>query len=500
MDFHRSGASRLPASLFMLLGLLLLLPLGMPAAAVAVGEQAAVSTARPNVLLLIVDDLNDEVGFMGDASAHTPNMDQLAAQSVVFEHAYAQAPICNPSRTSFLTGMYPHSTGIYGLEPAFWQLPEFTDALTIPLYLRGAGYRTAAIGKVFHQRNHEPSFTDNLKSWFGAFGPFPDTPLNLDSTIQLSKYFDWGPYLTETQTPDYKVSQKATQFLQQAAEQKQPFFLALGFFRPHVPLYAPQEFFDQHPLESIAQAPDQSSDLDDIPAFARKLVSYDAEQRFSRYLQQQDRARSFRQAFKASVSLADRELGRVLDALEASGQADSTIVILTSDHGVQNGEKNLWFKRTLWDKTLHVPMLVRVPGQPPKRVAAPVGLIDIFPTLCELLDLPLPAQLDGVSVASWLQGASGAGAPPRGPVISVHGPGNVSLTDGRWRYIRYADGSEELYDHSVDAQERRNLAWDGRPVTRHAEILDEFRRQTPADFKDFAPGTQGMSSAAYPGK
>jgi len=452
----------------------------------------------PNVLFLIVDDLNTQVGFLGDETAHTPRMDALANESIIFEHAYAQAPICNPSRTSFLTGIYPHSTGLYGQRPEFWEVEGYDGAVTLPLHFRNNGYHTASIGKVTNYRRHTPSF-DYTKGWFGAFGPFPDAPLNLPENSGFSKYFDWGPLLEEPETADYKVASAAVDYLRSEKFCESPFFLAVGFFRPHVPLFAPKKYFDLHPLATVNPPVTRETTVTAIPEFAKQLVSYSSEQRFNRFLSEEDRGRGFLQAYRASVSLADEQIGRILDSLAESDHAQNTIVVIIGDHGVQNGAKNLWFKRTLWEKTLAVPMVIHIPDYPYRRMDMPVGLIDLFPTLSEIAGLTIPAQVEGVSLLPWIDSPEGDVGRVREPVITVHGPGNVSIRDQRWRYIRYEDESEELYDHSNDPDESSNLVA-GESVHELQPILEGFRHLIPATFSGFAPGTSGMASAAYPGK
>jgi choline-sulfatase len=458
-----------------------------------------VQASKPlNVLFIIVDDLSRQVGFLGDESASTPSMDTLAQSSIVFENAFAQAPLCNPSRVSFLTGVYPHYTGIYGLKPNFWELEEYADLLTLPQHFRKNGYHTGSVGKVLHHERHSPSF-DLVEGWFGAFGPFPPEPLNLEPNSQFSKYFDWGPLLDETETADYQVASAAMEYIRSAPYGDSPFFLAVGFFRPHVPLYAPQEYFDLHPISSVQVPVTERSTIEEIGDFAKQLISYNSGQKFNTYLQDQDRARGFLQAYRASVSLTDSQVGRVLGELEESGHADETIVVMIGDHGVQNGAKNLWFKRTLWEQTAGVPMLISIPGVVPRRIDMPVGLVDLFPTLSEIAGLPAPDQLQGISLVPWIEAPDGVYGRVREPVLTVHGPGNVSIRDGRWRYIRYADGSEELYDHWQDTIESVNLVADDQdPEIQNA--LESLRYSIPEVFSDFAPGTEGMSSAAYPGR
>jgi arylsulfatase A-like enzyme len=445
---------------------------------------------KPNVLFIMVDDLNTDVGFLGDAYAKTPNLDRLAEQSVVFENAHCQAPICGPSRNSLLIGKYPHNTGLYSLHPLFRDVEELEDLVSLPQLFLENGYSCPNVGKIFHTTADKKSF-DKVYGWFGGFGPFPEKPIHLDPDLPVHPYYDWGPYLTESETADGQVAQKSIELIKEDAASDQPFFISVGFFRPHCPLYAPQEWFDIHPLEGVDPATDQSEDMTDISPYARKLINYDRNQLYSQWIRN-GRSASFIQAYRSCVSFSDHCVGKVLDALRESGEMDNTIIVLCGDHGVQNGRKNLWFKRTLWNATTQVALIIKAPGYPPTRIQAPVGLIDIYPTLCKLAGITPPSQLDGLSLVGLLEGRS----EERPPALTSHGPGNFSLRDERWHYIRYADGSEELYDHSSDSDERTNLA--GEPES--AEIIARFEPFVPKQWKPFAPGSKGISSQVFPEK
>jgi arylsulfatase A-like enzyme len=453
---------------------------------------SAAAEKMPNVLFIAVDDLNTEVGFLGDPHAKTPNMDRLAEQSVVFSRAYCQSPICGPSRSSFLTGRYPHHTGLYSLDPMFRDVEELKEVISLPQHFRKNGYWSATVGKIYHSKPDPESF-DVIHGWMGAFGPFPEETIHLNPELPVHPYYDWGAFLEDEETADYKVAQSACGFIEKATETDEPFFISVGFFRPHCPLYAPQKWFDLHPLEGIVPLPDQSEDLTDIPAYGKKLVSYFGRQDYNRFLRENNRAASFLQAYRACVSFTDHCIGRVLDALEKSGQADHTIVVLFGDHGVQNGKKNLWYKRTLWEASTQVPLLIKPVGTSAgQAVKMPVGLIDLYPTLCELTGLEAPGGLDGTSLTGLMRGEK----TDRDPVLSVFGPDNFALRSDRWRYIRYADGSEELYDHRNDPDEKTNLA----DNPEYAPVLNEFRPQVPKKSIPFAPGSKGIGSGAFLGK
>jgi arylsulfatase A-like enzyme len=461
---------------------------GLLGALSAFGSSKSVT---PNILFIVVDDLNTEVGYLGDPHAKTPHMDRLAEQSVVFSRAYCQSPICGPSRNSLLTGRHPHRTGLYSLEPLFRDVEALKDVVSLPQHFRKNGYWSASVGKIYHRKPDPESF-DTVHGWMGAFGPFPENTIHLDPDLPVHPYYDWGAFLEDEETADYKVAQSACGFIEKASQMDQPFFIAAGFFRPHCPLYAPQKWFDLHPLKGIVSLPDQSADMEDIPAYGRKLVNYDGRQKYNRFLRDNRHTASFLQAYRACVSLTDHCIGLVLDALEESGEAENTIVVLLSDHGVQNGRKNLWYKRTLWEASTQVPLLIKPAGSTARRVVhTPVGLIDLYPTLCELAGLETPGGLDGISLAGWMRGKK----QERPPVLSVFGPGNFTLRSDCWRYIRYADGAEELYDHRVDPDEKTNLAAN----PEYDEVLAGFRSQIPKRSMPFVPGSEGIASGAFPG-
>jgi len=445
----------------------------------------------PNVLLIAVDDLNTDVGFLGTSYARTPEMDRLAARSAIFENAHCQAPICGPSRNSFLTGRYPHRTGLYSLLPLYSEVEELRNLPTFPEWFRERGYRSVMLGKIFHAKP-DPRAADKFIGGYG-FGPFPEKPIHLPEKNPFHPFYDWGPLLEDEQTTDYRMAQDATRELRKLAGGSQPFFLSVGFMRPHCPYYAPQRWFDLHPLESVEPYKDQTDDLADLPAYAKRLVP--SEKNYHQFLMEKDRARSLLQAYRASVSYVDHCIGMLLSALRESGLEENTVVVLFGDHGLQNGRKNQWFKRTLWEASTRVPLLISLPGQQEaRRVTAPVGLIDLFPTLCEVAGLPQAEALDGLSLLGLIDGSDrGAGRPP---ALTSHGPGNFAVRDARWRYIRYADGSEELYDHASDPDERRNLAGDS-VLAAEKGRLGAF---IPTAWAGFAPGSKDLGSAAFPGK
>jgi len=451
------------------------------------------SASTPNILFIMADDLNTDLGFMGDATAITPNLDQFAKEATVFNKAYCQAPICGPSRNSLLTGLYPHNSGLYSLDPRYDEVPEYADLVSLPLLFRNNGYSTKNAGKIYHTWADPKAFENNY-GWFGGFGPFPEKKIH-DPGFGTHQFFDWGPYLEEPETSDYKIAQKAIELIRASKDSDKPFFIAAGFMSPHAPLYAPQRWFDIHPVDSIPPLEDQSEDMKDISPYALKHVSYGGQQKYSNWIHESNLTSSYRQAYRACVSHTDYCVGLLLDALKEEGLEENTIIVFLSDHGVQLGRKNLWKKRTLWEATAQVPMIIKAPGNvSPLRVDVPVGMIDIYPTLCDLVGIAKPEHLEGLSLIGLMEG--GKASKQRKPVLTSHGPGNFALRDARWRFIRYADGSEELYDHNVDPDEHTNLA--NNPE--YAPVIATFSPLIPKTSRPFAPGSKGLASGAFPGK
>jgi arylsulfatase A-like enzyme len=271
---------------------------------------------------------------------------------------------------------------------------------------------------------------------------------------QNANEFDWGPFeKPDAEMGDGQMVEWAVKFLAQPP--KQPFFLAAGIYRPHLPFYAPKKYFDMYPLDNVTLPPIKDDDCDDLPEAGKKMA---ADRRGDYELVvKEGRHRELVQAYLASVTIADALIGQLLDALDSSPAAKNTIVVLWSDHGWHLGEKQHLHKFTLWERSTRVPFIIAAPKITPagSRTARPVGLIDLFPTLNELCDLPSVSTLDGKSLVSLLKDPSREWSEP---AITTHGQGNHAVRTERWRYIRYTDGSEELYDHDIDTNEWTNLA------------------------------------------
>jgi len=419
--------------------------------------------ARPNVLFIGVDDLRDWVGHLsGHPNAKTPNIDRLAKRGVSFTRAYCSAPLCNPSRISLLTGVAPSKSGVYGNEEKLRQ--KLPDAVTLMQHFRASGYSVRGAGKIFHGTS-----AYDMDSWdiFFKSSGSKKHRVKRDSSLPKSAWVPWGALACSDDEMLDGINAKWI-ITELKKPQEKPFFLAYGLTKPHLTWSVPQKYFDLHPLEGIKLPPTKKGDLDDLPAFGKKLARevYDPSgERDFAVKPNGDHANVIAnnqwlkavQAYLATISFADAQIGRVLDALDRSRHADNTIVVLWGDHGWHLGEKEHWRKHALWDVSTRTPLVFSAPDgvAKGKLCQRPVSLIDIYPTLLDLCGLSELKGLDGQSLKLLLEN------PDRQwerPVVITYGLNNHAIQTERWRYIRYRDGGEELYDHERDPNEWTNLA------------------------------------------
>ncbi len=398
--------------------------------ALVVTATAALPQERPNVLFIAVDDLNDWVGCLGGhPQALTPNIDALASSGTLFANAHCAAPLCNPSRTALLFGQHPTTTGVFGNMDDWRTFDSLQGSESLPELFRRNGYFTAAAGKIFHANHggwkgaltHEEGAPYAGRSGFGQPEAWderfpakaiqlPMAPVLIDTHRNgINHHWDWGPIdFRADDTEDGKTSRWAERQLR--ATHDRPFFLAVGIYRPHDPQYSPSEYFDRHPLAAVELPRILDSDLDDIPAVAHRHVR--AANSYEAMIRKHNALQSAARGYLAAVTFADAMIGRVLRALAASPYADSTIVVLFSDHGYHIGEKKKYHKSTLWEEATRVPLIVRVPGMPAGQVSTrPVSLVDIYPTLAELASLTPSQDLDGRSLVPLLGDPRAADAP-----------------------------------------------------------------------------------------
>lgn len=445
----------------------------------AAGERTAIRQP-PNILFIVIDDLNDWVAPLGGhPQVRTPYLDALARRGMTFTNAHCQSPLCNPSRTSVLTGLRPGTTGVYALAPWFRSDERFRDHPTLLQWFRRHGYWTVCTGKVFHGGYPPKAERAQEADEWGLDGRITHRPkAKLVQTPDPHPLVDWGVFPERDEDCfDYDIASWATAWLRRAPTDK-PWFFAVGFQHPHVPCYAPKKWFDLYPEDRLVMPSVKEDDREDLPRFASYLHWKLPEPRW-KWLRQSGQWRPLVRAYLASVSFVDAQIGRVLETLRQSGQENRTLVVLWSDHGWHLGEKGITGKNTLWERSTRVPLLLAGPGVAAgTRCQRPVELLDLYPTLAEYCGLKLPPGLEGISLMPWLKDPQ---ATRERPAITTHNPGNHAVRTERWRYIRYADGSEELYDLQTDPHEWHNLAGQ----TRYTELKRELARWLPR--KDVPP-------------
>jgi arylsulfatase A-like enzyme len=440
---------------------------------------ASLTGGKLNVLFIASDDLNDWIGCLGGhPDAKTPNIDALARRGVLFSNAHCAAPCCGPSRAALLTGVAPWESGVYWNDSKLRNSPVLHDVKTLPQQFWADGYRVTGSGKIFHDLDHEaaswqdywPSLTQ-ARIW-PLMPPKEKRPLN---GVVHDLQFDWGAIdrpvqeMSDWRTADWIIKQLKT-------PDRDPFFLACGFFKPHLPWYVPQEYLDRFPLDQIHMPAYKADDLDDLPPIALKTTYWMEAHRKMLDAGGEDNWRRGVQAMLASISFVDDCVGRVIDALDHSPYADNTIVVLWGDHGQHCGEKDHWSKFTGWERTTHTPLMMVVPGLTKSGGVCkrPVNLLDIYPTLTEICNLHPQHELSGTSLVPLLKNPQ---AERKGPSITTLGPKRYSLRTERWRYISYEDGSEELYDRDADPNEWKNLA----DNPEYAGIKATLKKQVPVN-------------------
>jgi arylsulfatase A-like enzyme len=437
--------------------------LGLAAATVAGAcfQRSAATPDSPNVIFISIDDLNDWIPMLGGyaGTVHAPHLARLAARGTVFTNAHSQSVSCMASRASAMTGMWPETTGIVGVERTHDFRKWAPDAITIPAAFRAAGYEAIGLGKVFH--HPDPiSWDRSVHSW-----PDPEPARSPLSGVRFPYYFDWGPLdLPVHFMGDHRMVSAALEVLRKRSEREKPLFLGIGIVKPHPPWIVPREFFELYPLDEIVVPSIPEDDLEDVPAVAASEVFGLG---YQEQLERHGAERQAIQAFLATLSYVDSLLGMIVDELDRGGAWERSVVVLWSDHGLHLGEKRRWHKFTLWEESTRVPLVVCAPGVGPgSRCARAVGLIDLFPTLVEICGIPRPLSLEGESLVPLLVDPT---SPRQRPAMTTWRQ-NRAVRSDRWRYIRYVDGSEELYDHDADPREWVNLAGDPRFATVKADL------------------------------
>lgn len=443
-------------------------------------------SAKPNVLFIAVDDMNNDLGCYGNSLVKSPNIDRLAAAGTRFDRAYCQFPLCSPSRSSLMTGLRPDTTRVFDLRYHFRQgLP---DMVTLPQMFMKAGYFSARVGKIYHYGNPGDIGTSGLDdpaSWNEFSNPAgrDHTTLELD-IINYTPKRGLGSAMAfladqtgeDEEHTDGKVANEAIRLLN--AHKDKPFFLAVGFYKPHTPYVAPKKYWDPYPMEKITLpyvAPDfQRNALEPALASTKPwpYMGVTPEQ-----------ARECKQAYYAAISFVDAQIGRVLDELDRLKLRDNTIIVFWSDHGYHLGEHGLWMKQSCYEEASRVPFIIAAPGQKAVGKASPrtVELLDMYPTLADLAGLTPPPNLEGASVRPLLDNPS---APWTHAAYTQVQRGNFpghSVRTERWRYTEWAGGEKgaELYDHETDPQEVNNLANDPKHAATVAEMKALVKKMHP---------------------
>lgn len=439
--------------------------------------------ARPNVLFIIVDDLRPALGCYGASHIRSPNIDKLAARGLLFERAYCQVAVCNPSRSSLLSGARPDTTQVF--DNQHFLRPNLPDVVTLPQHFKNHGYHSVSLGKVFHHSEREPG--DDPQSWSEPAWyhgePYRHwfTQESLDYVKNLKalpkaqqpKKLRAAPFEAADEPDDvYPDGQTAVKAIETLAGLKgKPFFLGVGFVKPHLPFTCPRKYWDLYPAGTI-KLPENYHPPTDVPAPALhnwyELRSYGTVPPAGRV--PDEMALNLIRGYHACISFVDAQIGRVLDELDRLGLRENTIVILLGDHGYHLGENGIFTKMTNFEPGTHAPLIVSAPGQRSvgQRARALVEFVDLYPTLADLCGLPLPAHLEGTSFASLLEKPD---QPWKAAAFSQYlRPGKDrfmgrSIRTERWRYTEWVDGKQgnagiELYDHQTDPAENANVAAD----------------------------------------
>jgi iduronate 2-sulfatase len=429
---------------------------------------ASGALARKNVVLIMTDDLNDYIGAYGHPVVQTPNIDRLAKEGIVFENAYCQFPLCGPSRNSMMSGLYPDQTRLYTLTDLLRQV--YPEAVTMSQYFQQHGYASARVGKIYHYMNPKDIGTDghdDPTSWDVRINPKGrDKDVEAEGLIesitgkggfgaQLSWYAD--PTGRDEDHTDGMVATESIKLMKKYVGEGQPFFLGVGFYKPHTPFVAPKKYFDLYDIDQIEVPTVPDGYFDTIPEPAVKsLISRKAEAELSDEL-----AKKSILAYWATISFVDAQIGRVLDALDEMGQRDNTVILFSSDHGYHMGEHKHYQKTTLFEESARVPLIISVPdmGNRGAKTSSLAEMVDFYPTLAELAGLPIPEKIAGVSLVPII-GNPKARVRDSALTQLKNGNGYTIRTD-RYRYTRWEEGGEdmiELYDWQSDPDEMINLA------------------------------------------
>ena len=440
---------------------------------------------HPNVLFISIDDLNDwNEPLGGNNQVITPHLSDFSNESVNFTKNYCTSPGCNPSRSTMMTGLHTYTSGMYSNYQDWRKVPKMAEATTLAEYFKNNGYYTAGAGKIYHYsqvhpdswNNYYPSQVNNMPKDYIP----EDAPVNMPPFKYMYNAFDWaGISVGNEETSDYKSVEYISNMLKK--DHDKPFFLACGIYRPHLPWYVPKKYFDMYPLEDISMPELLENDTSDLGDRAKELIS-----RGGNYHKNVIEAGKWKEAIRgylASITFADAMVGKLLENLKKSKYAENTIIVIWSDHGWQLGEKMHWRKFALWENVIKTLLMIKVPegitvlpsgSNNGKNVESLTSLLDIYPTLVELCDLPKNNNLDGKSLVKLLNNPE---LKIDRSIITTYDFADYSVRKGPWHYINYVDGSEELYNLENDNEEWYNLIGQGS----YENIVGELRSHIPTN-------------------
>lgn len=453
---------------------------GVPLAASLVfvaiaGGSAVAAEKKPNVLFIAVDDLNHWVGYLGrNAQTITPNIDKLAARGVRFSRSYCAAPVCNPSRAALMSGLRPSTSGVYENNND-WRKAIPQD-LPLTTTFRKAGYYVAGAGKIYHEAYRRRAEWDDYLESEGK-DPLPKGDTGVGG-IKFAPLDCSDEDLREWKIVQYGIDQLAR-------PHDKPFFLAVGLHKPHMPWNVPRKYYDLHPLDSIQLPPHREDDLADIPPAGIRMGKPEGDHKA---ILESGRWKEAVQGYLAAISYCDAMIGRLIDAYDKSPERDNTIVVFWGDHGWHLGEKQHWRKFALWEEATRAPLIWIVPGltRPGQLCERTVDFMSIYPTLTDVCGIPTPSHIEGQTIRSLLADPKAAWDQP---ALTTYRFGNHAVRSDRWRYIRYENGDEELYDEQADPYEWTNLAKD----PGHAAVISELAKRLPATNH---PDIGGVAGAA----
>jgi arylsulfatase A-like enzyme len=444
------------------------------------GARAA-AAGTPNVLFIAVDDLRDWVGYFGhNPQTKTPNYDRLAKMGTSFTRAYCASPVCNPSRAALMSGLRPSTSAVYENNVDF--RPLIPPEKTLTTAFRNAGYFVHGAGKIYHESYRRRSEWDDYLEKEGAY---PRVPAGQSDGVGGIKFAPLD--CRDQDIPDWSIADYGIASL--GRKHDKPFFLAVGFHKPHMPWNVPRKYFDLFPLESIKLPPYLENDLDDIPPAGVRMAHPETDHQ---PMLKSGRWKEAIQAYLATIAYCDMNLGRLLDALDKSAYKNNTIICLWGDHGWHLGEKHHWRKFALWEEATRSPLIWVAPGltKPGTICDRTVDFMSIFPTLTDLCGIPTPAHNEGVSIKALLANPNAAWTLP---AVTTYRFKNHTARVADWRYIRYANGDEELYDERKDPNEWTNLATKPGFAAKKIELANFLPKTDAPD--TIAPGSKKNKGA-----